>query len=228
MNIIAHRGFNDTYPENSVKAFQDAIRKNCKYLETDVRLTKDNVFVLFHDDTIEGKAINSLTYAELTAIQPVDTLESLMKIVTSENVILFDLKFTTEDEIEIFMSYMIDHHYLPYHRKSIDKDILQVTTKLVKKLQLYLIQRYSHGFYQISWLPDSDSDLEANLNLFDHANILMHDYRYFLNNPDNAKKVQDISVYVYTVNQLNTIKKLTGLPNHLIKGIVTDKSEFLR
>ncbi len=227
MSIIAHRGFNDTYLENSVQAFQEAIRKKCKYLETDVRLTKDNVFVLFHDDTIEGKAIRSLTYAELTAIRHTDTLQSLMKIVTVNQVVLFDLKFTTKEEIELFLSYMIDNHYLPYQRQSRMKDILQVTTTLVKTLHECLVMRYAHTFYLSSWLPESDSDLEANLNLQEHAHILMHDYCYFLNNPDHAKKVQDISVYVYTVNQLEIIEKLKHLPNNLIKGIVTDKSKFL-
>ena len=50
MSLIAHRGFNCTYPENSIQAFQEAVRKGCLFLETDIHRTSDGKYVLFHDD----------------------------------------------------------------------------------------------------------------------------------------------------------------------------------
>jgi glycerophosphoryl diester phosphodiesterase len=229
--IIAHRGFNDTHPENSIQAFQEAIRKKCKYLEVDIRLTKDNVLVLFHDDTIKGQPISSLTDAKLITIQPVDTLESFMKIIdasaTAQQIVLFDLKFTTRKEIEFFVAYMVDNHYLPYQRQTRMKDILQVTTHLVKVLHECLINRYAHTFYRISWLPDSNSDLETNFDLCEYTNIIMHNYKYFLDSIDNQKKDYKADIFVYTVNRSEDMEKLKQIPNNLIQGIVTDKSKFL-
>jgi len=49
---IAHRGLHDDIsPENSISAFKRAIDKGYN-IETDVRLTKDLVPVLFHDDDL--------------------------------------------------------------------------------------------------------------------------------------------------------------------------------
>jgi glycerophosphoryl diester phosphodiesterase len=51
--IIAHRGFSDEAPENSMAAFQKAIEAKSDMLELDVRLTADNVPVVFHDRRLQ-------------------------------------------------------------------------------------------------------------------------------------------------------------------------------
>ncbi len=49
---IAHRGLHtDTLPENSIGAFENAIEHGYP-IELDVRLTDDNVVVVFHDDKL--------------------------------------------------------------------------------------------------------------------------------------------------------------------------------
>ena len=51
---FAHRGlFSDAraIPENSMKAFQEAVRQHVG-IELDVHLTKDEKVVVFHDDTL--------------------------------------------------------------------------------------------------------------------------------------------------------------------------------
>jgi glycerophosphoryl diester phosphodiesterase len=46
--LVAHRGGMITYPENSLVAFENAI-KYTQYIEMDIRFSKDNVPVIFHD-----------------------------------------------------------------------------------------------------------------------------------------------------------------------------------
>lgn len=46
--IIAHRGNKATHPENSLRAFEDAVDAGAHALETDLHLTKDGVVVLSH------------------------------------------------------------------------------------------------------------------------------------------------------------------------------------
>jgi len=48
---FAHRGVHLNYPENSVPAFEEAVRQNLA-IELDVHLTKDNKLVVFHDDNL--------------------------------------------------------------------------------------------------------------------------------------------------------------------------------
>ena len=45
---IAHRGYTANYPENSIRAFEDAVEAGAHALEADVHLTKDGVVVLSH------------------------------------------------------------------------------------------------------------------------------------------------------------------------------------
>jgi glycerophosphoryl diester phosphodiesterase len=46
--IVAHRGITETYPENTIPAFEDAIEQGADAVEFDVRLTSDGIPVVFH------------------------------------------------------------------------------------------------------------------------------------------------------------------------------------
>ena len=66
--IIAHRGaIGHSYVENTLEAFERAIELGCDMVEFDVRRTKDNVLVVFHDRVFNDLPIKLSNY---------DTLES--------------------------------------------------------------------------------------------------------------------------------------------------------
>lgn len=48
MEIVAHRGAHESFPENSIPAFEEAVRLGADGIEFDVRLTKDGVPVVIH------------------------------------------------------------------------------------------------------------------------------------------------------------------------------------
>ncbi|KAL8967550.1 MAG: hypothetical protein Q9183_002866 [Haloplaca sp. 2 TL-2023] len=50
---IAHRGYKDKHPENTMGAFKGAVEVGAHAIETDVHLTKDGVVVLSHDPTLK-------------------------------------------------------------------------------------------------------------------------------------------------------------------------------
>lgn len=75
MEIIAHRGGVEKFPEQTIAAFEHAAAHKVDYIECDVRLTADSQIVLIHDETygrttnvkkIYGadKKIFELTFAE--------------------------------------------------------------------------------------------------------------------------------------------------------------------
>ena len=45
---IAHRGYKAKHPENTMGAFQGAVKAGAHAIETDIHLTKDDVVVLSH------------------------------------------------------------------------------------------------------------------------------------------------------------------------------------
>lgn len=70
IKLTAHRGFSGVAPENTLAAFEKAAEYNFYAAECDVHLTKDGVWVIYHDDNIfrltNGfKNIAEATYSEL-------------------------------------------------------------------------------------------------------------------------------------------------------------------
>ncbi len=71
--ILAHRGLALDAPENTLAAFERAVRAGARYLETDVHATRDGVAVLSHDPDLarvagRGERIADLTLEELRGI----------------------------------------------------------------------------------------------------------------------------------------------------------------
>jgi len=50
---IAHRGGSGLWPENTIAAFRNAISAGAQGIELDVHLTKDNVLVVHHDESLK-------------------------------------------------------------------------------------------------------------------------------------------------------------------------------
>ena len=51
--ICSHRGANSQFPENTLPAFQEAVRQGAAMIEFDVRFTKDRALVILHDWTVD-------------------------------------------------------------------------------------------------------------------------------------------------------------------------------
>ena len=73
MLIIGHRGNPEEAPENTLASIDAAFAVGCDLVEIDVRLSRDGVAVIVHDDTVDrttnGKGnVADLTLAELKAL----------------------------------------------------------------------------------------------------------------------------------------------------------------
>ncbi|NEN89491.1 MAG: glycerophosphodiester phosphodiesterase [Okeania sp. SIO3H1] len=67
--IIAHRGASGLVEfENTLASFEKAIELGVPMVEFDVRKTQDNLFVAFHDESIDGMNISDLSYQQLLDI----------------------------------------------------------------------------------------------------------------------------------------------------------------
>jgi len=63
---IAHRGYSERYPENTLLAFEEAIRSGADMIELDVRLSRDGHIVVIHDDRIDRTSDGSGRVADMT------------------------------------------------------------------------------------------------------------------------------------------------------------------
>ncbi len=102
MKIIAHRGFSANYPENTLLAFEKALEAGADGIETDLRLSRDNEIVLFHDDTLlqmtgqEGR-VETSTLSELKRCEvggeKIATLDELLSLVKGKLTVVLEIKY---------------------------------------------------------------------------------------------------------------------------------------
>ena len=99
---IAHRGGALENPENTLAAFQDAIKLGYKVIETDLRVTRDGVLTIHHDETLQRSAaipdrIGGRTWQELSTINVfgnhrILTLDELVDSIPDDIVLNIDPK----------------------------------------------------------------------------------------------------------------------------------------
>lgn len=72
--VLAHRGLvSEFVPENSLKAFADALHAGASVIETDIQCTKDGVAIIFHDEDLVRmagipKKISEVTLKEISVV----------------------------------------------------------------------------------------------------------------------------------------------------------------
>lgn len=64
--IIAHRGLNGLYPENSRRSFDEALKLDIVGIECDVNLTADGEVVVIHDQSVDRTSDGTGEVAEMT------------------------------------------------------------------------------------------------------------------------------------------------------------------
>ena len=79
--LIGHRGVRVGEPENSLAAFRRALDAGLDGIEFDVQRSRDGALVIFHDFELRGRAVASLSKAEVKAYDAnIPTLEALFKL----------------------------------------------------------------------------------------------------------------------------------------------------
>ena len=108
--LTAHRGLSSVAPENSAPALEEAGKAGYYAAEFDIIPTKDGVWVLIHDDTVDrtmngsGK-VSDFTYAELSEMKIIsgNGIEKYpdLKISTLEEALVICKKYSMRPMIEI-------------------------------------------------------------------------------------------------------------------------------
>jgi glycerophosphoryl diester phosphodiesterase len=107
--IVAHRGNSGPLPENTLIAINSAIDLGVDMVEVDVRLTKDGVPILMHEDRVDGTTsgtgfVANFTWEELQTLdagrwrgdefagQPVHSLEETLDLTVGRVALNLDVK----------------------------------------------------------------------------------------------------------------------------------------
>lgn len=115
MKFIAHRGItSESIKENTIESIKQAINDN-RFVgfEFDVRVTKDNEFVLCHDPIYKGKLIKYTNYKDLKK-QKIAKLNDVLKLNTEKKFLIEikDYDINLEKLIDLLNKYSSKNLYL--------------------------------------------------------------------------------------------------------------------
>ena len=116
--VVAHRGLAPGYPENTLLAFRHALSLGVDFIEVDLRMTKDGIPVIIHDDTVDRTTdgqggVETFTLSEIKKLDAgslvgpefagtrIPTLEETLALVTSlGGKLLLDIKSSSDLDCE--------------------------------------------------------------------------------------------------------------------------------
>jgi glycerophosphoryl diester phosphodiesterase len=222
--IIAHRGAPSYAKENTIESFEKAMALGADMVEFDVRRTKDNIFIAYHDEFIQGKPVNALTYGEIREIArdqgfDLPTVERVLK--RARGRIKLDVELKEEgyekEIVELLFKYfekdqLIITSFNDSSLKTIKDNYLDIKVGLLLgKWRTSLLARIS-DFFPMRRCRKA----KANL-LVAHWKLLRAGFL------ERARRGHE-PVIVWTVNDEEMIRRL--LQDKRVYGIVTDRPEL--
>lgn len=112
--VASHRAAHQHYPENSLAAIQEAITIGVDIIELDIRVTRDGVPVIMHDQTIDRTTtgigdIEQLDYGDIHSLkllhqgkvtdQSIPTLQEALMLCKGKVMVDMDMKTDKIDEV---------------------------------------------------------------------------------------------------------------------------------
>jgi len=241
MRNIAHRGFSGKYPENTILAFEKAIKLNVDMIELDITFSKDKIPVVIHDDTLErttngkGKVKNTF-FNKLKMLDAGSWMHRKFlgeKIPSLEEVLAIIKKSKVHLNIEIKSS--------AFEKKLSDSSIEAQTIRLIKKYKLFnqivissfepkvlLRLRKLSAKIKLSLLIEPNFE-KSKFNPISFvkeiraASLNMHKSQVRTNIFKKARE-EKIPILIYTVNTKKEMQKMTKLG---VEGIFTNYPDKL-
>lgn len=168
----AHRGLHDEkLPENSLPAFRAATEAGFG-IELDVRLTKDEVMVVFHDDDLKrmcgiDKRVDTLTYKELSEYTLLDTeykiptLAEVLATVDGKVKLLIEIK---EDAGNSRVSERLVEELSGYNGKYIIESFNPLSLGVIKKL----MPNVERGFLSQRFMANENKEYHKFIHFLLH------------------------------------------------------------
>ncbi len=215
MLVLSHRGFHLEAPENTLEAFARAVALGADGIETDVRLSRDGLPVLFHDRVApDGREVAALTAAELSAAAgyPVPTLP---QVLTRWEDILWNVEVKTPAALGATLEVL---NALPSGRRLL-------VSSFWHPLVAACAQRGFEGALLLASRPVDDEAFFALFTTDGRIRTAVWDYEVL--DPDLAARAAatGIRTWVYGAHTPAEHRRCVELG---LDGVITDRVDWLR
>lgn len=225
MLVIAHRGASGEFNEGTESAYLAAIKQGADYLECDLRLTKDNQIICFHDRNTKrlhnlDLDISKSRYKELAQSIDIFRFEELLKLaINNKNSLLIEFKHPvpTGGKVE-----RLTHRLLKTYQDEIIKSGINV--ELISFSYLATLRNIflSKGLFQ--------SGLLINTKIYAKlipTKLAVFDIKFLRANPSLGYrcKKKGMRFYIYTANTADDLKFAKEIG---ADGVITDYPQRAR
>jgi len=222
MQVIAHRGNSHNNKDNSIESIKSALQLNVDMIEIDIRITKDNQIVVFHDNSTNSKLIEDMTYMECIDCNII-SLSEILNTVNNQCKLYLDIKMPilyNNTKKTVFINKLFEtikkstHNFTHILFCSYDHNLVNdlnntLTTKGVCT---------SYGYILSANITNYEILKKSNCNVVVlDINILNKKLIDYLNN-------ENIKIYVFTINFPKLIRKLQ---KYQIHGLISDNPKLV-
>lgn len=227
---FAHAGGKKLLPENTLKAFRNAIRLNADYIEFDLRLTKDKEIIIFHDpDTFNITSIPGLVKDKtLKELKRLDVGEG-ERIPTFQEVVEL-----TDHKINLLLHIAAADMEAQIVKTLREFDYIEMTIVSCMVHKYLLKFRALEPKLKLAALEDLDFEEFPNWNIRKKLIDRAVNNKYWAINPEyhlvDSQFVEyshqnDLKVFPWTVNDREDIVTLLQLG---VDGIITDDIPLIK
>jgi len=226
---IAHRGASGSQPENTKSSFLEAIKLGADIIELDVNVTKDKQIVVIHDSTIDrtsnGKGkVSEYTLNELKKFdfgfgyrnEKILTLTEALNLIGNKSGVLIELKESIKGHenkvIEVLKKAKNTNILVHSSYFSIIKNCYKIDQSVkLGYVFSYSSFRFLTRYYLCYFLK------RYHLSFISFEKHFIHEH--FIRKLIQKLHDKRMQVYVWTVNDLNSVHQATSLD---VDGIITN------
>lgn len=235
---FAHRGFSAAFPENTMPAFEEAVKAGCDGIELDARLSRDGKIVISHDGSLERMAgrpghVRDYTLDELRAFNfcgshpeagfvPIATLEEYFSFIRTTDVVTnIEIKsdvgnfLALEDAcIDLIRRFSLEEKII---FSSFNHDSMLYCKRRAPEIRTGLL-------FGTSWSTEFSSLSPAAYARLCHADYL-HPHASGMSPRDVlTAQLEGIGVNVWTVNDEETMRAYIDVGTH---GVISNHPDVL-
>ena len=207
---IAHRGFTRHFPDNTLEAFEAAIRIPVDGIECDVHETADNQFVIFHNREILGRDISQMSLEEIGQVKlegkyHIPTLEQTLELCQGKTLLNIEIKRVRSLDrfLELVRAKLQPDEVI---FSSFNRDIVIELARLAPELQRGILSAF---------------EIKDPVELAKSASSEMVIARFPFVNTELVRQARDVNLMVFVWGCVDMMEVRSALTMD-IDGVITD------
>ena len=224
LELISHRGNCCGQIENSLLAIESAWEVKADAVEVDVRMSKDDILLLFHDKRLNGKEISSMLFSEIH--QKNNAIPTLTAILNTETpapsgYYILDLKESSSEFLNVLVNTLKTNNNISKSRLAFQSSQIE-SLKFIKEsfpesryIFLSKLKRSSPFFTVPSAEELNNTLIENGIN---HVSIKGR--KFIDKNYIDLLKKSNVTVFVWTINSTNRMNHYAKMG---VDGVITDE-----